>query len=75
VIVTSGRARPCGEDRLGQVPTLTYTDDGGHFYQAEQQKQLNKARVGGEMRPLYCDSRYYRIMAGGNGQGGVGCSN
>jgi len=23
--------------------------------------------------PAYCDSRYYRILAGGNSQGGVGC--
>ena len=25
------------------------------------------------IKPLYCDSRYYKILAGGNGQGGVGC--
>ena len=27
----------------------------------------------GGVKPVYCDSRYYKILAGGNGQGGVGC--
>ena len=26
------------------------------------------------VKPLYCDSRYYKILAGGNSQGGVGCN-
>ena len=24
--------------------------------------------------PTYCNSRYYKILAGGNSQGGVGCN-
>ena len=26
------------------------------------------------VKPGYCDSRYYKILAGGNSQGGVGCN-
>lgn len=26
-----------------------------------------------DLKPTYCDSRYYKILAGGNSQGGVGC--
>ena len=41
--------------------------------QKRAQRKINEDGTGG--KPLYCDSRYYKILAGGNGQGGVGCSN
>ena len=34
---------------------------------------LNNEQRGGMVKPGYCDSRYYKILAGGNSQGGVGC--
>ncbi|EOD38275.1 hypothetical protein EMIHUDRAFT_460471 [Emiliania huxleyi CCMP1516] len=48
------------------------------FAAAEQAKA--RQRMGGgageqeNVKPLYCDSRYYKILAGGNSQGGVGCN-
>ena len=45
------------------------------FARREQQRAQRKmAPDGSGGKPVYCDSRYYRILAGGNGQGGVGCS-
>lgn len=45
------------------------------FAAREQARARRKADENGEgVRPVYCDSRYYKILAGGNGQGGVGCS-
>jgi len=44
------------------------------FAAREQQRARRRADENGEgVKPLYCDSRYYKILAGGNGQGGVGC--
>jgi len=45
-----------------------------------QEQARARERFGGDadsqenLKPLYCDSRYYKILAGGNGQGGVGCN-
>jgi len=39
-----------------------------------QERALSKEQRGGEAKPQYCDSRYYKVLAGGNGQGGVGCN-
>lgn len=45
------------------------------FARREQERAQRKADANGEgLQPGYCDSRYYKILAGGNGQGGVGCS-
>ena len=44
------------------------------FAAREQARARRKVdRNGGGVKPVYCDSRYYKILAGGNGQGGVGC--
>ena len=44
------------------------------FALREQQRAQRKAAADGSgLKPTYCDSRYYRILAGGNSQGGVGC--
>jgi hypothetical protein len=44
------------------------------FAAREQARARQKADRGLEVKPGYCDSRYYKILAGGNGQGGVGCN-
>jgi hypothetical protein len=44
------------------------------FAKREQLRAQRKAAEDGSgLKPTYCDSRYYRILAGGNSQGGVGC--
>jgi len=45
---------------------------GDDEFAAEQQRRA-QTRNPDEIKPAYCDSRYYKILAGGNGQGGVGC--
>ena len=45
---------------------------GDDAFAAEQQRRAQSR--GDETKPAYCDSRYYKILAGGNGQGGVGCN-
>ena len=45
---------------------------GDNEFAAEQQRRAQN-RNPDDMKPAYCDSRYYKILAGGNGQGGVGC--
>jgi hypothetical protein len=42
------------------------------LYGDDSIRYTNKLR-NDEQKPLYCGSRYYKILAGGNGQGGVGC--
>lgn len=45
------------------------------FALREQTRARRKAdQDGNGVKPVYCDSRYYKILAGGNGQGGVGCN-
>ena len=46
---------------------------GDNDFAAEQQRRA-QSRGEENTKPVYCDSRYYKILAGGNGQGGVGCS-
>jgi hypothetical protein len=49
------------------------SDDG--FAMREQQRAQRRLQEDGSgVKPVYCDSRYYKILAGGNGQGGVGCN-
>ena len=46
------------------------------FAAQEQARARRKAVTPGSeegLKPVYCDSRYYKILAGGNSQGGVGC--
>lgn len=45
---------------------------GDNDFAAEQQRRA-LMRNPDDAKPTYCDSRYYKILAGGNGQGGVGC--
>lgn len=46
---------------------------GDDEFAAEQQRRA-QSRNPEAIKPAYCDSRYYKILAGGNGQGGVGCN-
>lgn len=43
------------------------------FARREQLKFQSRGDADGNIQPGYCNSRYYKILAGGNGQGGVGC--
>ena len=61
-----------GNDAIGYTNKLRFDNN---FAQREQERALRKQREDGSgVKPVYCDSRYYRILAGGNSQGGVGCS-
>jgi len=45
------------------------------FAKIQQERALRKGDPDGTgVKPGYCDSRYYKILAGGNSQGGVGCN-
>ena len=50
---------------------MTDFDERDEREQKRAQRKMNEDGTG--VRPVYCDSRYYKILAGGNGQGGVGC--
>jgi hypothetical protein len=73
-----------GENGPATLKTLTGADASNYttrlrsdlaFATREQQRAQRRADEDGTgLKPLYCDSRYYKILAGGNGQGGVGCS-
>jgi len=43
------------------------------FAREEQRRMQSRGDSDGGLQPGYCNSRYYKILAGGNGQGGVGC--
>jgi hypothetical protein len=64
-----------GDDSIRYANKLRFDDE---FAAAEQARA--RERMGGDantqenLKPLYCDSRYYKILSGGNGQGGVGCN-
>ena len=61
-----------GEEAIRYTNRLRGDDE---FAAREQARARRKADANGEgVKPAYCDSRYYKILAGGNGQGGVGCS-
>ena len=61
-----------GNEAIGYTNRLRFDEN---FARREQQRALRKQQEDGSgVRPVYCDSRYYRILAGGNSQGGVGCS-
>jgi len=44
------------------------------FARREQERFQSRGGIDGNIQPGYCNSRYYKILAGGNGQGGVGCN-
>ena len=73
------RASTLKTQRSGAQDAVSYENrlrSDNKFAEREQkraQRKINEDGTGG--KPLYCDSRYYKILAGGNGQGGVGCSN
>lgn len=46
---------------------------GDDEFAAREQKRAQRKAETGSLKPTYCDSRYFKILAGGNGQGGVGC--
>ena len=78
VTVIEGENGPATLKTLTGDAAMQYTtqlrSDAG-FAAREQERALRKADENGEgVKPAYCDSRYYKILAGGNGQGGVGCS-
>mmetsp|Transcript_94901 Transcript_94901/g.164752 ORF Transcript_94901/g.164752 Transcript_94901/m.164752 type:complete len:347 (-) Transcript_94901:74-1114(-) len=39
----------------------------------EQRRALTRRGMNGKMQPVYCNSRYYKILAGNDAQGGGGC--
>ena len=43
------------------------------FARQEQIRAQSRGDIEGNAMPTYCNSRYYKILAGGNSQGGVGC--
>ena len=77
VTVLEGENGPSTLKTLSGDAAIDYTnrlrgDDA--FAAREQARAQRKADENGEgVKPAYCDSRYYKILAGGNGQGGVGC--
>lgn len=61
-----------GDDATRFTNRLRSDED---FAAREQERGLRRMQEDGSgVKPGYCDSRYYKILAGGNGQGGVGCS-
>tara|TARA_B110001452_G_scaffold234709_2_gene213154 strand:- start:214 stop:1059 length:846 start_codon:yes stop_codon:yes gene_type:complete len=77
ITLVEGEAGPSTLKTLTGDAAIDYTnrlrgDD--EFAAREQARARRKADENGEgLKPAYCDSRYYKILAGGNGQGGVGC--
>jgi len=78
VTVIEGEAGPAtlktltGDDAVRFTNRLRSDED---FAAREQERGLRRMQEDGSgVKPGYCDSRYYKILAGGNGQGGVGCS-
>lgn len=61
-----------GDEAIGYTNRLRFDENFAKREQQRGQRKMNEDGSGG--RPVYCDSRYYRILAGGNGQGGVGCA-
>jgi len=61
-----------GQDARDITNRLRADDE---FAAREQERARRKMKEDGTgVKPAYCDSRYYRILAGGNAQGGVGCN-
>ena len=60
-----------GDEAIRFNNKLRYDDNFARREQKRAQRGMQEDGSGG--KPAYCDSRYYKILAGGNGQGGVGC--
>ena len=79
VTVLEGEAGPTTLKTLSGDASVDYTNRlrrDPAFAAQEQARARRKAVTPGSeegLKPVYCDSRYYKILAGGNGQGGVGC--
>jgi len=76
--LVEGEAGPSTLKTLSGDEAMRYTNrlrSDEAFALREQQRAQRKAQPDGSgVKPVYCDSRYYKILAGGNGQGGVGCN-
>lgn len=59
-----------GDDARRFENRLKFDDD---FAREEQRRAQSRGDMNGQAMPTYCNSRYYKILAGGNSQGGVGC--
>ena len=79
VTVIEGDAGPSTLKTLSGQSSIDYTNRlrrDPQFAAQEQERARRKASTPGSeegLKPVYCDSRYYKILAGGNSQGGVGC--
>ena len=79
VTVLEGEAGPTTLKTLSGDASVDYTNRlrrDPAFAAQEQARARRKAVTPGSeegLKPVYCDSRYYKILAGGNSQGGVGC--
>ena len=62
-----------GDEAIRYTNRLRGDDEFAAREQARARKRGNEETLEG-VKPAYCDSRYYKILAGGNSQGGVGCS-
>lgn len=82
---TSGEALTASLGEAGPYTLKTLTGDEARRYdnllrsdeefaRREQLKFQSRGGQDGAAQPGYCNSRYYKILAGGNGQGGVGCN-
>ena len=75
LVIAQGDAAPATLKTLSGDDAMRFTNrlrSDPEFARREQERA--QARGGGEnLKPVYCDSRYYKILAGGNAQGGVGC--
>ena len=61
-----------GDEAQRYTNRLRQDDAFARREQNRAQRRLQEDGTG--VKPTYCDSRYFKIMAGGNGQGGVGCN-
>lgn len=60
-----------GDEARDYTNRLRFDDE---FAAREQQRAQRRSNKEEALQPAYCSSRYYKILAGGNGQGGVGCN-
>ncbi len=72
-----GESGPATPKTLYGNEALAFTEqlkkDDVLAYREQQRAQARARDDGSGVLPTYCGSRYYKILAGGNGAGGVGC--
>ena len=82
IVALDGLALSLGEDGPMVMRSLSgdeardYTNrlrSDDEFAAREQARARQRSGTQEALQPAYCSSRYYKILAGGNGQGGVGC--